>query len=69
VTELTEAFMALPEAQRFAFTVWGARDPDSWLNRDARAGSGDQPLLFDAGGRPTSMHAAIVAGLTGAGQG
>ncbi|MBX9575821.1 MAG: endo-1,4-beta-xylanase [Caulobacteraceae bacterium] len=63
VTELTEAFMALPEAQRFAFTVWGARDPDSWLNRDARAGSGDQPLLFDASGAPTPMHAAVTAGL------
>ncbi|HEV2081906.1 MAG TPA: endo-1,4-beta-xylanase [Brevundimonas sp.] len=63
VTELTEAFMALPAAQRFAFTVWGARDPDSWLNRDARAGSGDEPLLFDASGAPTSMHAAVVGAL------
>lgn len=63
VTELTEAFMALPQAQRFAFTVWGARDGDSWLNRDARAGSGDSPLLFDAAGAPTPMHAAVVAGL------
>lgn len=63
VTELTEAFLAVPETQRFAFTVWGARDPDSWLNRDARAGSGDQPLLFDAAGAPTSMHAAVVAGV------
>lgn len=64
VTELTEAFLALPEGQRFAFTVWGARDPDSWLNRDARAGSGDRPLLFDANGAPTSMHGAVVAALT-----
>jgi len=63
VTELTEAFMAVPETQRYAFTVWGARDPDSWLNRDGRAGSGDGPLLFDASGAPTSMHEAVVAGL------
>lgn len=60
VTELTEAFMAVPQAQRFAFTVWGARDPDSWLNRDGRAGSGDSPLLFDALGAPTPMHAAVI---------
>ena len=61
-TELAEAFMALPPGQRFAFTVWGARDGDSWLTRDARAGSGDRPLLFDADGRPTPMHAALVKG-------
>lgn len=63
VTELTESFMALPDDQRFAFTVWGARNSDSWLNRDARAGSGDQPLLFDASGAPTPMHGAVVAAL------
>jgi endo-1,4-beta-xylanase len=63
VTELTEAFMAVPEAQRFAFTVWGARDTDSWLNRDGRAGSGDSPLLFDAAGEPTLMYGAVVSAL------
>ena len=65
VAELVAAFLALPERQRFAFTVWGARDPDSWLNRDARAGSGDSPLLFDAEGRPTPMHAALTGALRG----
>ncbi len=63
VTELTESFMALPEAQRFAFTVWGARDPDSWLNREVGAESEDEPLLFDAVGAPTPMHAAVVGAL------
>lgn len=29
VAELAEAFMDLPPAQRFAFTVWGVRDSDS----------------------------------------
>jgi len=61
VAELAEAFMALPERQRFAFTVWGLRDSDSWLTRDARAGSGDSPLLFDAAGRPTAMAQALAS--------
>ena len=61
VAELTEAFMALPARQRFAFTVWGLRDSDSWLTRDARAGSGDSPLLFDATGKPNPMAATVAA--------
>lgn len=60
VTELAEAFMTLPARQRFAFTVWGLRDSDSWLTRDARAGSGDSPLLFDASGRPNAMAQAVI---------
>ena len=60
VAELAEAFMALAARQRFAFTVWGLRDSDSWLTRDARAGSGDSPLLFDAGGRPNAMAEALA---------
>ena len=48
VGEVAEAFMALPAAQRYAFTVWGVRDKDSWLRRGPNAGDGsDQPLLFD----------------------
>ena len=60
VAELAEAFIALPARQRFAFTVWGLRDSDSWLTRDARAGSGDSPLLFDAAGAPTPMFEAVA---------
>jgi endo-1,4-beta-xylanase len=61
VAELAEAFMALPDRQRFAFTVWGLRDTDSWLTRDARAGSGDSPLLFDGAGNPNPMAATVAA--------
>ncbi len=35
--EAAEAFMALPERQRFAFTVWGLRDRDSWLTAENAA--------------------------------
>ena len=60
VAELTDAFMALPPAQRFAFTVWGMRDTDSWLRRDARDDGKDSPLLFDATGRPNPMFQAVA---------
>jgi endo-1,4-beta-xylanase len=64
VMELAEAFMDLPPAQRHAFTVWGLRDTDSWLRRDARDDGKDSPLLFNAAGRPNPMFQAVVDGLT-----
>ncbi|QTN19206.1 endo-1,4-beta-xylanase [Brevundimonas sp. AJA228-03] len=65
VAELTEAFVALPSAQRFAFTVWGLRDTDSWLRGGARDDGKDSPLLFDTAGRPNPMYRAVMAGLQG----
>ena len=53
VGETVDAFMALPQRQRFAITAWGLRDKDSWLRRAPNAGDGsDRPLLFDDAGRP-----------------
>ena len=60
VGELAEAFMALPERQRFAFTVWGLRDTDSWLRQGDRDDGRDSPLPFDAAGRPNPMARALV---------
>lgn len=60
VGELAEAFMALPERQRFAFSVWGARDTDSWLRQGDRDDGQDQPLLFDGAGRPNPAYAAVA---------
>lgn len=58
--EAAEAFSRLPPQQRFAFTHWGLRDPDSWLNyKDP----GDAPLLFDKQGRPKAAAAAWIGGL------
>ena len=58
--ELAEAFMDLPPAQRYAFTVWGARDKDSWLRYPPNAGDGsDQPLLFDDQGAPKPAFGAV----------
>jgi endo-1,4-beta-xylanase len=65
VAELAEAFVALPASQRYAFTVWGLRDTDSWLRRDARDDGKDSPLLFDAAGRPNPMFQAVAGALRG----
>jgi len=58
---VAEAFVALPAAQRFAFTAFGLRDKDSWLRRPPNAGDGtDSPLLFDDEGRPKPAFEAVV---------
>jgi endo-1,4-beta-xylanase len=60
--EVAEAFMALPMQQRYAFTVWGVRDKDSWLRRAPNAGDGtDQPLLLDDQGDPKPAFDAVEA--------
>lgn len=58
--EAVEAFADLPERQRFAFTVWGARDSDSWLWRE---NASDAPLLFDAAGRAKPAFTAVAGAL------
>lgn len=51
-SEIVEAYLALPASQRFAFTVWGLRDRDSWLRLPPMAGDGsDEPLPFGDDGR------------------
>ena len=59
--ELAGAYMDLPRDQRFAFTVWGLRDSDSWLH--ARR-STEQPLPFDGAGRPKPMFQALAETLS-----
>jgi endo-1,4-beta-xylanase len=65
VHEVVDAFMALPPQQRFAITLWGVRDRDSWLRRPPNPPGVDQPLLFDDQGRPKPAAAAFVAALSG----
>jgi endo-1,4-beta-xylanase len=55
--EAAEAFMALPPRQRFAFTLWGLRDRDSWLKTENAA---DSPAPFDDLGRPKAGAAALA---------
>lgn len=61
VGEAADAFMSLPAHQRYAFTVWGLRDKDSWLRHQPKAGDGsDRPLLFDDAGQPKPAARALV---------
>ena len=64
--EAAEAFMALPSRQRFAFTVWGLRDRDSWLRSPAENPHPplDAPLLFDDSGRAKPAFWALADGFT-----
>jgi endo-1,4-beta-xylanase len=67
VAEVTEAFMDLPKRQRFALTVWGVRDSDSFMRRPPtdRHG-GEQPLLFTGAGAPKPAFRALARTLKGA---
>jgi endo-1,4-beta-xylanase len=65
VGELAEAFMALPERQRYAFTTWRLRDTDSWLVREGL--SKDSPLLLDGQGRANPAYQAVVGAFGRAG--
>ncbi|NBB14682.1 1,4-beta-xylanase [Caulobacter sp. SLTY] len=60
--EAITAFAALRPEQQFAFTIWGVRDPDSWLVREDAS---DAPLLFDGQGRAKGTFRALEAALRG----
>ena len=59
--EIVEAFLALPPKNRFAITVWGLRDGDSWLID--RWGNPEWPLLFDDDLEPKPAYLGFLAGL------
>ena len=59
---LAAAFADLPEKQRFAFSVWGLRDTDSWLRQGDNDDGKDSPLPFTAAGSVNPMAAAIASG-------
>ena len=62
--EVAEAFVALPPRQRFALTVWGLRDRQSWLRSETENPNPpwDAPLMFDDAGRAKPVLAALEAG-------
>ncbi|MEG1452567.1 endo-1,4-beta-xylanase [Brevundimonas sp.] len=64
VKELTETFYSLPAHQRYALTLWGVRDTDSWLRRPPHDDGKDSPLAFDALGKPTAMGRALAQALS-----
>jgi endo-1,4-beta-xylanase len=65
VAELCEAFMALPVKQRYAVTLWGLRDGDSWLRRPPfDPDLGAEPVLFDDRGRTKGMLKTMIGSLS-----
>jgi endo-1,4-beta-xylanase len=62
--EAAAAFAALPARQRFAFTVWGLRDKDSWLRSKSENPSPpwDEPLLFDDASQAKASFQAVADG-------
>jgi len=63
--ELAESYMSLPQQQRFAFTVWGLRDQDSWLRGQSGQRPRDQGLPLDDAGQPKPMFQALAEVLSG----
>ena len=61
VKALVQAFDALPPENRFAITLWGLRDPESWLIDFW--GHPEWPLLFDAGFRPKPAYVGFLEAL------
>ncbi|BBD99722.1 1,4-beta-xylanase [Sphingobium amiense] len=65
--EVADAFVALPSSQRYALTLWGLRDRDSWLQMPPfDPARGDLPLAFDDAGKPKPMAAALARSLASA---
>ena len=61
--EVVDAYMKLPAHQRYAITVWGARDRDSWLRMPPYNPTSDRPSPFDDNGQPKPMLAAMISSL------
>ncbi|WKK87821.2 endo-1,4-beta-xylanase [Marivirga arenosa] len=59
--EVVDIYNDIPEAFKYAITVWGLRDPDSWIiNHHNRP---DWPLLFDDSFNRKSAHIGFLEGL------
>ena len=61
VRDIVDAFLALPAENRFAITVWGLRDSDSWLINFW--GNPDWPLLFDREFEPKPAYTGFLQAL------
>jgi endo-1,4-beta-xylanase len=62
--EAAEAFLDIEPSKRYAFTLWGLRDKDSWI-RGQPDGGNDMPLIFDDNGRPKPLKQALARGFLG----
>jgi endo-1,4-beta-xylanase len=61
VKEVVQIYNAIPAASKFAITVWGVKDNDSWLIDFWKAA--DWPLLWDANFKVKKAHTGFLQGL------
>lgn len=59
-TEVAHAYSSLPDHQKFALTLWGLRDSDSWLQKENAT---DTPCIFDTEGQANPAASALAKGL------
>lgn len=59
--EVVEVYNAIPEQSKFALTVWGLRDVDSWLQDFW--GHIDWPLMYDQDFQIKKAHTGFLEGL------
>ncbi|MEM6718064.1 MAG: endo-1,4-beta-xylanase [Bacteroidota bacterium] len=61
VREVVEIYDAIPDANKFAITIWGMRDNETWLVDFW--GQPDWPLFYDAAFTPKKAHTGFLEGL------
>ena len=64
--EIVKIYNALPKANKYALTVWGFKDNESWIpfnSVDLNRPWNDWPLLFDADFKIKSAHTGFLEGL------
>ena len=63
--EIVKIYNALPAANKYALTVWGMKDNESWIpfSTDLNHPGNDWPLLYDASFGLKSAHTGFLQGL------
>ena len=63
--EIVKIYNALPAANKYALTVWGMKDNESWIpfSTDLNHPGNDWPLLYDANFGLKSAHTGFLQGL------
>lgn len=63
--EIVKIYNALPAANKYALTIWGMKDNESWIpySTDINHPGNDWPLLYDANFAIKSAHTGFLEGL------
>lgn len=63
--EMVKIYNALPVANKYALTIWGMRDNESWIpySTDLNHVGNDWPLLYDSNFAIKSSHTGFLEGL------